>query len=707
MTSIVLKRNQSTVPQSGTEGNAALDKKRPYSPFQNTNNMAEYAVARLDDLLNWGRKGSLWPLTFGLACCAVEMMHIAAPRYDMDRYGVVFRASPRQADVIIVAGTLTNKMAPALRKVYDQMPEPRWVISMGSCANGGGYYHYSYSVVRGCDRIIPVDIYVPGCPPTAEALMYGILQLQKKNVVIRLIRRETHVKPGNYHICRSFYQSVVPNFTIVNIEKPPCYLRKFTPNGKYFIAFSSDQTSVEVYKYLGPSAVEDLLTDVPGTREFVGNDTNEAVNLRSKVFSKFFQLKHTIAVTPVGEQLNRECSLFVGDGRFVIVGSASYVPEEPQPNFFDIFRNNESVSPHPRSPLEDCSLHIVDIVNGRLCDTRTMKTDKIFLSHNQGLYLYEDTLAVLSVQHQTIYIYKISHDGYFADVKTIGRFCFDDDEWLINQVRGLWPSGQLVRPFREATVNALKHRLLVFLYRRAINMAEAEGNLFHVRKFYQNFDHIRALRIWKMQLLDESHLLLKYASEDVVTLRAPDPNTQPAFFVVYNMENAQVINVYENTSQELLNLFENFCDLLRNATQGSPSSNVFANVIHQRFKQTIVSARFGGQTEATKRLLSQLPISAQSYSSSPYLDLQLFSYDDKWVSLMERPKTSGEHPIRFYVRESGLLRFRIYAGILGRPAPPSSARRLVAFTFHPTDPFAISVQRTNSEYVVNFHVRHI
>ena len=106
--------------------------------------------------------GSIWPLTFGLACCAVEMMHIAAPRYDMDRFGVVFRASPRHADVIIVAGTVTNKMAPALRKVYDQMPDPKWVISMGSCANGGGYYHYSYSVVRGCDRIIPVDIYVPG-----------------------------------------------------------------------------------------------------------------------------------------------------------------------------------------------------------------------------------------------------------------------------------------------------------------------------------------------------------------------------------------------------------------------------------------------------------------------------------------------------------------------------------------------------------------
>ena len=139
-----------------------------------------FIVAQADKLVNWARTGSLWPMTFGLACCAVEMMQTAASRYDLDRFGMVFRPSPRQSDVMIVAGTLTNKMAPAFRKVYDQMAEPRYVISMGSCANGGGYYHYSYSVVRGCDRVVPVDIYVPGCPPTAEALVYGILQLQKK-----------------------------------------------------------------------------------------------------------------------------------------------------------------------------------------------------------------------------------------------------------------------------------------------------------------------------------------------------------------------------------------------------------------------------------------------------------------------------------------------------------------------------------------------
>ena len=139
-----------------------------------------FIVANADKLVNWARTGSLWPMTFGLACCAVEMIHAYMPRYDLDRFGIVPRGSPRQSDVMIVAGTLTNKMAPALRKVYDQMAEPRWVISMGSCATGGGYYHYSYAVGRGCDRVVPVDIYVPGCPPTAEALVYGFLQLQKK-----------------------------------------------------------------------------------------------------------------------------------------------------------------------------------------------------------------------------------------------------------------------------------------------------------------------------------------------------------------------------------------------------------------------------------------------------------------------------------------------------------------------------------------------
>lgn len=133
----------------------------------------------IDNIVSWGRKSSLWPMTFGLACCAIEMIAAGCSRYDTDRFGLVFRPSPRQSDVMIVAGTMTKKMAPVVKRLYAQMPEPRWVIAMGGCASAGGPFN-TYSVVQGTDLVIPVDVYIPGCPPRPEALMYGFLQLQEK-----------------------------------------------------------------------------------------------------------------------------------------------------------------------------------------------------------------------------------------------------------------------------------------------------------------------------------------------------------------------------------------------------------------------------------------------------------------------------------------------------------------------------------------------
>lgn len=552
-----------------------------------------------------------------------------------------------------------------------------------------------------------------------------------QNIALKLRDREinmTRQRSSIFNITRRFYQNITPNFTCINIEKPACFIRKFTPDGSHLIAYSSDQTSVEIYEYQGPAAAAHLLQDLelqPGN-DCTTSGLPQVERIRRDLFDLLFKLKHTVHVTVENEQLNRECSIFTDDSRYVIVGSASFVPDESQLHYFDVYRNNESVSLNSRVPLENYSIHLIAIKSGRCCDKRSFKTDKIFLSHNQGLHLYQKTLSVLSVQHQLIHLFHVvtdplSGEGQFYDVKTVGRFCYEDDEYLVSSVLAkeqkvnpnLRTHQAVIRPFRETSINCLKHRLLVHLYKKSV-MDCSEQSTLPLQKFFQSFERYRSLKMWKMQLLDEHHLLIKYANEEVITRLTE--SSPPSFFVIYNFISTEIIAVYDNSSVELLNMFETFCDHFRNANLTSPwqltcspSNNIYSKVIQQRFKQTMINARNGGMVEAVKRLLAQLPISAQSFSPSPYLDLSLFSYDDKWISVLERPKACSDHPIRFFARDSGLLRFRIHAGLEAKSRynlPPNGGRRLVAFTFHPFDPLAISVQRTNSDYVVNIHLRN-
>lgn len=172
----------------------------PYEEFKDNEALEELRkggsnvfISSLDSIMNWGRSNSVWPLTFATSCCGIEMMAAGAARHDFARFGIeVYRASPRQADVIVVAGTIVRKMVPVLKRLYDQMADPKYVIAMGACAVSGGPFHYnSYSVVRGVDQVLPVDVYIPGCPPRPEALLYGVMQLQRK------IKAQSMLKDGS------------------------------------------------------------------------------------------------------------------------------------------------------------------------------------------------------------------------------------------------------------------------------------------------------------------------------------------------------------------------------------------------------------------------------------------------------------------------------------------------------------------------------
>ena len=468
-------------------------------------------------------------------------------------------------------------------------------------------------------------------------------ELPSQSIVKVLMDRETLCTPSPnvmLHRQREFYQSVVPNCTELDVQTPLCYIRKFTPDGNSLIAISSDQRNVLIYTFMGSGAGQKLYHD--------GLTSSER---KPRLFGAFFHLRHDIPVIQdnSNEHLNRECSLFTVDNRYMIVVSTRTSPDTSLNEVYESIRNNEYVFSNDNCPLEHSTIFVIDIQHGRVTDSHSFKHDYIHFSHNQGISLYNTTLAILSVLHQTIHIFKITSLGSLVYEQTIGRFCYPDDELVYNQV------SNSTAPYSEKTFNSLRHRLMTFLHHQAAELYK-QGDKNSLSDFYYKYDYFQRLRIWKMQLIDENLLLLKYTNEALVTLQMTASISHPSLFVFYNIESTEIVAVYENTSKEFLKLYEDYADHFRNTNTRpdnffqlncSTACNAYARLIHDRFKQTITNAKMGGPLEAVKRLLGQLPISSQSFSPSPYLDLSLFSYDDKWISALERPKLSAEQPIRY------------------------------------------------------------
>ena len=476
-------------------------------------------------------------------------------------------------------------------------------------------------------------------------------RIPSQNIVHRLASRQLvdDCPARNYYRQRSLYQCIVPNHTESHVQVPPGYLRKFSPNGRSLLAFSSDQKSVLVYEYLGCGACCNLFS-----RNYKSID-----EIKLNLFDQLFKLRHLISSFDIQENLNRECSLFTEESRYVIVGSSMFLHDDPYPPLYSILRGNEDISPQANFRLEDYTLYIVDMLGGFVTDSCQFKCDKIQLAHNQGLSLCGSKFAVLSIQHQTIHLFQI-RNGTFVQLHQVGRFCYPDDRIVYERAESDLSTNaregtgeHLHHPFHEKWYNSLKHRLLCWLLRHA-EVLSASTNRVPVMNFFQRFDDVASLRMWKMQLLSNHKLLIRYAKEDAVTSKSTDPISQPALLVVYNLESTEIEAVFENTSEDLLRIYERHADSFRVPVShslchdiSSVSNNAFAHSLHMKFKDTITSAKFGGRREAVRRLLGQLPISSQCHSSSPYLDLALFSYDDKWVSAVERPKPCGDSPVKY------------------------------------------------------------
>ena len=458
-------------------------------------------------------------------------------------------------------------------------------------------------------------------PPVREVELRGSRQQHRgasQNLVHKLWQRQVLINcpAQEYNKTRSIYHCIVPNHTEQGVQPPLRFLRKFSPDRRFMLAFSNDQRNILVYDYRGASAAQSLYLE----------DHSEE-DIKTLLFDRFFKLRFSVPVATHGEYLNRECSLFTEDCQYMIVVSSATIPEEQHPSMPDILKNNESVF---LSPLEDYTLYLVDILRGVVADSKTFKCDKISLSHNQGLSLCNSRREILSIQQQTIHIFDISGGALIA-LQAIGRFCYHDDDILCSESSLHGSESGDVHPFMEEWFTTLKQRLLCFLLKQAEERSSCTDR-FLLANFFMKYATLSALRVAKMQLLDKFHLLLKYSSEDVIILKQSDSSTHPSLYIVYNIETTDILSVHENNSKELLEIYESHEDsflasvshpLCRNIS--SLSNNPHSRALYRTLKQTLTSAHNGGSMEATRRLLRQLPVYSQSYSSSPYLDLSLFS----------------------------------------------------------------------------------
>ncbi|CAN6463762.1 unnamed protein product [Victoria cruziana] len=530
------------------------------------------------------------------------------------------------------------------------------------------------------------------------------------NIAARIFHRQIATpSPGtSVHCTRQFYENLVPSFTIYEVDCPDICFRKFTDDGLYLISFSRNQQDLIVYRPTWPtfsSKEEDCHSyDLPP---------------KVKKFDSFFTQLYSLQLASSNELICKDFFLYMESNRFGLFATSTAQNH-------DAPVAEGAISGIPS--IGKITFHLVRLEDGVIMDERVFHNDFVNLGHSNGVFLYDDLLAIVSIRYQAIYILQIRDCGSLVDVRAIGSFCREDDElFLSSHAQGLvaFDKGKMEEGSNSQTENGLQHlqqiqggaflsgikqRLLSFIFRGIWN--EETNHSLRVqrlkKKFYFHFQDYVDLIMLKVQFLDRHHLLIKFGSVDGGVSRNVEHH--PAFFAVYNMETTEIIAFYQqNSADELYYLFEKYADHFRANSRSSMHTNFVSshsNNLYAFEQLNNMKGKASGSSQFVKRMLSSLPFSCQSLSPSPYFDHSLFRYDEKLISATDRPRQSTEHPIKFILRRPPCsLRFKIKTGPEAGTGD-SRSKRICSFLFHPILPLIISVQQTYMQpTVVNIHFR--
>ncbi|GAB2286504.1 acid phosphatase det1 [Dionaea muscipula] len=528
---------------------------------------------------------------------------------------------------------------------------------------------------------------------------------RSNNLVARIFERQIRTPPpGTSVYCtRQFYENLVPSHTVYDIKCPDHSFRKFTDDGLYLISFSRNRQEVIVYR--------------PAWLSFSCNgedcDTHD-LPAKANRFESFFTQLYCLSLASSNEHLYKDFFLYIEKSQFGIFATSTTQTHDAPATGGAV---------HGIPSIEMITFHLVRLEDGVILDEKVFRNDFIYLAHNTGVFLYDDLLAIVSLRYQTIHILQIRDSGHLVDVRAIGAFCHEDDDLFLNS------NSQFMAPrphHSNATHNendlrdnisipensflgGIKQRLLSFIFRGIWNEETDQSMRVQClkKKFYFHFQDYVDLVIWKVQFLDRHHLLMKFGSVDGVLSRNADHH--PAFFAVYNMEDAEFIAFYQNYADELYFLFEQFVDHFFAPSRNSlhvnfitcHSNNVYALEQLRSLKNKSTSS-----SQFVKKMLASLPFPCQLQSPSPYFDQSLFRFDEKLISATDRHRQSTDNPIKFISRRQPKVpKFKI------KPGPEAGSgdgrTKKISFLFHPSLPLAVSVQQTLflQQSVVNVHFR--